>query len=350
MFKLPKVQSALKRLSFDAVILFKPANVRYVTGFPSGFVLVDENKATLFVPEVDFIEASETVECCEVKKIGVSEDWIDVLRKEIAGQKIAVVGIEKGLSIETFTKLEALGIRLERTDFIENLRSVKDQDEVNLIRQAVKVAEKGLEEALNVLKEGVREVDIAAKIEFTLRVEGSEDYPFNVIVASGARAAYPHGRVSNKQLRKGEPVVIDIGARVNGYCSDITRTFFIGGVNDSFREVYEAVTRAQEEVFERVKPGVKCCELDKIAREVLGRYGLAQAFVHGLGHGLGLEIHEKPTLNPKSHEEICTGNVLTVEPGVYIRSKGGVRVEDDVLVTSHGVEIITKFTRELLVV
>lgn len=348
--KLKKVGRAIARARFDALLLRSSANVRYVTKFQRGVLLLSEEFATLFVPDVDFLEALESVTCCEIKRAGPAEELCAKVSEEVKSRNIKVIGIEEEVPSSLKSKFEKLGVETVHTDLVERLRCFKDRDEVEAIRKAARIAEEGLEGALGVLKEGAREVEVAAKAEYEMRVLGSESLPFSTIVVSGFRAAYPHGSPSPKKIRRGEPVVIDMGAKIEGYCSDITRTVFVKEVDNFFSEIFNKIVMAQEVARSAIKRNVKGCDVDRETKEFLAKAGLAENVMHGTGHGIGLEVHEKPMLNSRSRDRLREGSVFTIEPGVYFRGRGGVRVEDEYLFSSHGVEVITKFAHEMIVV
>jgi Xaa-Pro dipeptidase len=229
---------------------------------------------------------------------------------------------------------------------------VKDPTELASIRKAAELTDAGVKAALNAIKVGVREYEVAAEMEYAMRKLGSEGVAFDTIVASGARSAFPHGAHSgctDQKIRKGEFIVIDVGARYNNYRADLTRTFMIGTPSPKQKKIYEVVRKAHQKAFEKIKAGAKTRDIDAAARKVIEKAGFGKYFVHGLGHGVGLDIHEAPSLNPESKERLKVGNVVTDEPGIYIVNYGGVRIEDTVLVHKDQAEKLTKATYELTI-
>ena len=205
---------------------------------------------------------------------------------------------------------------------VETLRHIKEPEEIERIAAAAAIADRGFEHILSVLKPGVTEAEIALELEFAMRREGSEEMPFSLIVASGPNGARPHAIPGDRRLESGDFVVLDFGARVGGYCSDMTRTVAIGEISKEHRRLYEAVLEANEAGLSAVRSGVPCVEIDLAAREVLERHGLGAAFTHGLGHGVGLDVHEMPTVGHEEHDAARQNAVITIEPGVYIEGIG----------------------------
>jgi Xaa-Pro aminopeptidase len=254
----------------------------------------------------------------------------------------------------TIAEMQQLQRRASRVRWIawdgivEKLRIVKTADEIRQIRAAAELTSDVFEEILPLVKPGVTEFDLAAEIEHRMRRKGASGPSFSTIVASGPRSALPHARASSKPLKKNELVVFDLGAILRGYCSDMTRTLFIGRAPARVRRWYRAVVEAQEAAQEAMSPGVKAGQVDAAARAVLKKYGLNRRFTHSTGHGLGLEVHESPRLGRGEKALLQAGNVVTVEPGVYVEGIGGVRVEDDVALLARGTVVLTRATRSFL--
>jgi Xaa-Pro aminopeptidase len=237
---------------------------------------------------------------------------------------------------------------VELKNGIEGLRAVKDAEEIALMRRAARVGSKVLEEVLRLLRPGVRESEIAAEIEYRLRKKGASGAAFPTIVASGARAALPHAQPTEKKLRKNELVLLDLGAILGHYCCDLTRTVYLGRAPSRIRRWYDAVREAQAGAHDILRAGVAASDVDAAARGILKRFQLERHFLHSTGHGLGLEVHEEPRLAKGQRRLIQAGNVVTLEPGVYVEGVGGIRVEDDVAVFTDRTEILTNAPREFL--
>jgi Xaa-Pro aminopeptidase len=237
---------------------------------------------------------------------------------------------------------------IEAVGLVERLRMTKDPLELAAMRKAALLAGSVLESVLTLIKPGVRENDIAAEIEYRMKKNGASAASFETIVASGKRAAFPHARPTPKRLRKNELVVLDLGAILAHYCSDITRTVHVGRASARVRAWYRAVLDAQEAAVASVRAGVTCGHVDAAARDVLKKAGLDAYFIHSTGHGLGLEVHEDPRVARGQNIRLEAGNVITIEPGVYVEGVGGIRIEDDVAVRSHGSEVFTRVRRDLI--
>jgi Xaa-Pro aminopeptidase len=232
------------------------------------------------------------------------------------------------------------------SDFVEALRIRKDPDEVALIREAGRVATDALERTIGCVRTGLTELAVCGILERNLREAGSEAHPFPPIVAAGPRSALPHARASNETILTGDFLLLDFGATVGGYCSDITRTFVVGTASQRQREVFEVVRAAQALAIEGLRPGMTGKDGDALARGWIEAQGFGGEFGHGLGHGIGLEVHESPRLSRMTEDSLPEGSVVTIEPGVYVPEWGGVRIEDDVLVTATGAELLTGFSRD----
>ena len=231
---------------------------------------------------------------------------------------------------------------------VEQLRAVKDAEEIACIRAGVELTARVFEEILTYIRPGVRELELAAEIDYRMKQHGARGPAFETIVASGPRAALPHGRASTKRLARNELVIFDLGAILSDYHSDMTRTVYLGTPTARVKRIYDAVQAAQARAREAVRAGVPASRVDAAARAALARQGLGRYFVHGTGHGLGLEIHEDPRVGPKAQGRLAAGNVITIEPGVYVPGWGGVRLEDVVVVRRNGAERLTPLSTELL--
>lgn len=272
--------------------------------------------------------------------------WIKRLRfKSIAFER-------NRISFEDYEQLRghAGSVRLKPlAAAVENLRMVKSPDEIATVKASVLLNSAALEQALRRFKPSMSEVDLAAEIEFRMRRLGADSTAFETIVASGQRTALPHARATDNVVRRDELLLIDMGASVAGYASDMTRTFAVGKLDAKRRRMYRAVLESQLAAVDAVKPGISCARIDQTARDVLRGFGLDKLFIHSTGHGLGLEIHERPRVGRKERTKLQTGMVITIEPGVYEEGFGGVRIEDTVVVTSRGCDILTPTRKELVV-
>jgi Xaa-Pro dipeptidase len=232
---------------------------------------------------------------------------------------------------------------------VQELRMVKDPTEVNAIKKAAELTDAGVQAAIDAIKPGIREYEVAAEMEYAMRKLGSEGVAFDTQVASGMRSTFPHGGCTDRKILKDEFIVLDLGARYNSYRADVSRAFIIGKPSPKQKKIYDVVLEAQRKAFEAMRAGVKARDVDAAARKLIEQAGFGKYFVHGLGHGVGLEVHEAPSLNPEGKETLQAGNVVTDEPGIYIVGYGGVRIEDTVLVHKGKAERLTKADYELVV-
>jgi Xaa-Pro aminopeptidase len=342
----PEPQALLEPLELDALYITRPENVRYLTGFPH-----PEDAQVLITPEGAFLLTDprypEAERESRLPARVLKREEREALFQDLRGR----VGFEaEHLPYAALERLRELSPAewVPTKGVIERLRLKKSPEEVARIRQAQALAERALERALALLRPGVEEREVALEIEFFLRKEGAEGVAFPPIVASGARGALPHAGASEKRLEPGELITLDLGAKVAGYHSDMTRTVALGKPSPEMRRVYEAVQEALEVALQGLKPGRTGKEVDALAREALGRHGLDRYFVHSLGHGVGLAVHEGPGLSPYTEEVLEPGMVVTVEPGVYLPGVGGVRIEELVLITEDGIELLSRFPRGYL--
>ena len=352
-----KEQLASTRL--DALLISHLPNIRYLCGFTgsAGFLLVQESGSVFFSDVRYDTQAREEVTGAKVviarkAVLNAVGEWIAARRKRA---RVWTIGIEADhLTVAERKRVADLlprGLRLKNApSLVEQARMVKDPNELERIRAAVKLGATLFDRALQVLRPGVKEAEVAAEMEYAARRSGAEEMSFPTIVASGPRSALPHGRASSQIIVPGGFVVCDFGVILEGYCSDQTRTVWVGKVPADARKVYEAVREAQQAAIEAVRPGATCGEVDEAARKILHKAGLGKHFTHSTGHGVGLEIHEAPRVAAGQKEVLKPGMVITIEPGVYFPGKWGVRIEDMVAVTADGCEVLTPTSKDFLVV
>jgi Xaa-Pro aminopeptidase len=335
-------QTAIKQGKPTNCAIFNQTNLTYLADFPAATALYipEDGDSTLYVSTVNFEQAKAQVKGIAVEQIRRG----DSVMEEIAKQTPKKLGVDT-LPIESWRILSKVVGGEEKLEpinsLVRELRSVKDADEIKLIREACRIAAVGMQTAKEIMWLGTKEKDAAAEIEYAMRKAGSDGVAFETIVASGTTSAFPHGSNLERTIRDCDFVIVDIGATYKFYRSDITRTFISSKATRKQAKIYNAVKLAHEKAFEAIKPKVSAIEVDATARRVIDQAGFGEFFVHNLGHGVGLEIHEAPTLSPDSKDTLATGNVVTDEPGVYVPGLGGVRIEDTVLVTKKGAEILT---------
>ena len=354
-----KLREHLATTRFDALLVSHLPNIRYLCGFSgsAGFLLVEGARSVFFTDVRYDTQAHEEVKAAKVviarkSILQALGEWFGQRRKR---SRAWTVGLEaEHFTIaekKRLTQLRPSGVRLkDAPTMIERLRMIKDGDELERTRAAVKLGAKIFDRALEVLRPGVKEVEVAAEMELAARRGGAEEMSFPTIIASGARSALPHGRASDQPIASGGFVVCDFGVILTGYCSDQTRTVWVGPVPKDARSAYEAVREAQQAGIDAVRPGATVGEVDAAARKVLRKAGLGRYFTHSTGHGVGLEIHEIPRVADGQREILQPGMVITIEPGVYFPGKWGVRIEDMVAVTAGGCEVLTPTSKEFLAV
>lgn len=316
--KLKQVIESMHQNKIDCMIVLKPENIRYLTGFrpSSSSILILKDNPILLASKIDREDATGS----SMVNLEVYKKFDDV--KEFLEGK---VGIEKSMTVETFQKLSG-GFDIETTDIVENSRSVKSDWEVENIKKALEIAEKSLME----IEFSGTEVELAAKLEYNMRINGSERASFETIMASGARTSLPHATPTNNKVES--PVLIDWGAVYNNYSSDTSRTII---ETERQEDIFNIVLDAQKTAIKSIKPGVRSCEIDAAARDVITEYGYGDSFIHSTGHGVGLEIHESPSLSKNDEAKLEKGMIITVEPGIYLEGEFGVRIEDMFLIKNR---------------
>lgn len=352
MKRVERMRASMLALNLDACVVSRPENIRYLSGFTGGegILFIRPGKAYLLT-DFRYIEQAKA-EAPDFEIVQIKENRYAPL-KDVGGER-GQIGFEGDFL--TYTEYEKLQQALPEATFrsvsetVTSLRGVKDAGEIALIRQAVKAADDAFDVLLQERLVGQTEEEIFLALEFAMRKAGASGRSFDFIVASGWRGALPHGTASSKVVERGEFLTLDFGGVVHGYCSDITRTVAIGEPDEKQREIYDIVLAAQKEGVRAVKPGLTGKEVDAVARKVIETHGYGEYFGHGLGHSVGLAIHEGPNLSVREERILEPGMVLTVEPGIYIPNWGGVRIEDMVLVTETGCEVLTQSPKDLIII
>lgn len=352
--RLAAARAILTRAELDALLLISRPSNRYYAGFTgsTSLALIDPVQARIYVDGRYVLQAGEEATGFAVvhapRPLATLLDDLGELGIRRLGVEETALDFDTLRQIEAHAKLESLEL-VPAGVMLAEPRMLKDADEIAAIRRAASIADQALASVMPLLKPGVTEHRIAARLEYEMRLLGAEGASFQTIVASGARSALPHGVASEKALEAGDAVVIDFGARYDGYCSDMTRTVFIESAPTPLRELYRLVREAQETCLAGIRAGITGADGDRLARDVIERAGYGDAFDHSTGHSLGLEIHEAPRLAASFRDPIPAGVLMTVEPGVYIAGLGGIRIEDLVLITPEGHENLTSSPKELLI-
>jgi Xaa-Pro dipeptidase len=347
-------RKAFEVRGFDGFILTNEFNICYFTDCPGLTLLLipKAGKATIYAYSVNYEQARTMTKGFDVQMLERGQNLIERIAKQVRSYRIKKLAFD-ALSIESYREL-AKGLRgvtrlKARGDLVAELRRVKDETELDLMRKAADLASMGMKVAYEVIKPEVKEYEVAAEVEYAMRRKGSWGVAFETIVASGVRSAFPHGGggtllgggCTDRRIRKGDLVVVDMGALYQHYRSDITRTLVAGKPSEKQKKLYEVVKAAHDRAFEAMQSGVKAKDVDATARKVILEAGYGDFFVHGLGHGVGLEVHEGPTLSSMSKDKLTARNVVTDEPGIYLPGYGGVRVEDTLLVRKAKAEYLT---------
>lgn len=350
--KLAKLRQALIDNQVDAILITNEYNRRYMTGFTgtAGVAIVSQNDAVFIT---DFRYTEQAAEQVKEFRIEQHKGTIyEEVAKQAAAMGVKTLGFEQdAMQYGTYEVYKAA----IKADFvplsgvIEKIRLIKSQEEINIIKVACEIADNAFTHILNFIKPGITELDVSNELEFFMRKQGATSSSFDIIVASGLRSALPHGVATDKIIETGDFVTLDFGAYYNGYISDITRTVAVGQPSDQLVEIYNAVLESQLLALEKVGPGMTGAQADAVSRDYLKTKGLGEAFGHSLGHGIGLEVHEGPGLNFRSQIVLEPNMVVTIEPGAYIPGVGGVRIEDDILITETGNEILNHSDKQLII-
>ncbi|HEY3248960.1 MAG TPA: Xaa-Pro peptidase family protein [bacterium] len=350
--RLQHVRGIVAQHQLDGLLIQKPENRYYVTGFSgtAGIALVTADEAILLV---DFRYVDQAgVEAPEFTVTRAERQLVETLGRLISDRPIRRLGFES--DAVSFKQHQEIGtavapVELVPVETVDRLRWVKDAEEIARIRRAVELADAAFAHIQAFLRPGAVERDVALEMEFFMRRVGADKEAFESIVASGPRSALPHGRAADRVLARGDFVTLDFGATYQHYVSDCTRTVVLGAADDRQREIYGVVLAAQQAALAGIRPGMTGKEADALARDVIAAAGYGDAFGHSLGHGVGLAVHEGPTLSPREEARLGPGMVVTVEPGIYLSGWGGVRIEDLAVITDTGCTSLTRSPKELLV-
>ena len=350
--RINKIREIIKDSDFDSLLIDSDVNRFYITGFTgsSGRVLfTPENQ--YFITDFRYTEqAGEQTDEFEI--IELNKDIIENINDILKEDGTAKLGFEaKSVNYYQYGKYKEKLNKIELVpteDLIKDLRMIKDASEIELIKKAIDITDKAYDHILEYIEPGMTEKDVALELEYFQKKLGGSKNAFDFIVASGKRSSMPHGVASDKVIKENELITLDFGTFYKGYCSDMTRTFVLGKANEKQKEIYNTVLKAQRAVIDEIKAGMSGVEADKIARDIIEEAGYGDNFGHGLGHGIGVEVHEGPTASYKSEDTIKENCIVTDEPGIYIKGWGGVRIEDDLLITKDGCEVLNSSPKELI--
>ena len=354
--RLQRLRVLVNEKELDALLISHSDNVRYLSGFTgsSGWLLISERNAVL-ATDFRYTEQakgeSPDFEITQTKQ--QLRDWLPGVVTDFRWHKLgfeaSYVSYDSYHNVNEAIKTRQVNLELiPTTGIVEQLRSIKEPGELALIKKAAELTDAVFEQAKAVIRPGIMEKEAAWEIEKSFRQAGSEGIPFEIIVASGSNSALPHARPTEKAIRSDEPVLIDMGAKINGYCSDFSRTIFLGKPSKTLRDIYDVVIEAQAAAIEGIESNMDASQADHFARSVIEQAGYGDSFGHGLGHGVGLAVHESPTLNPSSSDSLTDGMVFTIEPGIYLAGQGGVRIEDLVVLENGKVKMLSQGNKNLL--
>lgn len=348
-----KLREVMTNEGWDAFIVTTPKNVRYLTSFTgsAGNVLITP-KHSYFITDFRYDEqAKEQAKGFDViiHKSNMYLEMDELLKAE----EIRSVGIEADhMNVSTYARLSDLfePMLVQTQGVIEQIREVKDESEIEIIKQACEITDQAFEHILTFIKAGVTEIAVANELDRFLKEKGASGMSFDTIVASGVRSSMPHGVASDKVIEHGDMVTLDFGCYYKGYTSDMTRTIAVGEVNPELEKIYHIVLEAHNRVIESTKAGMTGKEVDALARDYITEQGFGENFGHTTGHGIGLDVHEGPAVASRNDQPLVVNNIITDEPGIYIAGLGGVRIEDDLLVTENGVESLNRSPKNLIIV
>jgi Xaa-Pro aminopeptidase len=351
--RINKLRVKIKKENLDAFLITDLTNIRYLTGFTgSNALLVVTHKNIVLITDFRYKEQA-TKETNLNKIIIASGGLFESLYEKSILKKANSVGFEgSNLVFSTAQKIKRLfkPIKFIPFDnFIEDIALQKDESEISATMKAIEISDKVFFEILEFVKPGMTELDISAEISYRVKKHGAEKESFKIIVASGTNSSMPHAGPTNKKLKNNEPLLIDFGATVCGYRSDMTRTIYFGNLSQKFIEIYNIVLNAQNIAIEHVKNGISCSDLDGLARDYISNSGYGDFFKHALGHGVGLKIHQAPKISAISEDVLKENMIITIEPGIYLPNKYGVRIEDNILVQKNGYKNLTKSPKELII-
>lgn len=346
-------------LKVDVGLIISPINIYYYTGFQSNpherfFVLavnVKQNKTTLFLPSLDENTAKNVAQVNEFVSVSDHEDAYAIFSAQIG--EVFNFALEKTyVTVSQYEQFRAYYPNANFTaieTFIRSERLQKSATEIEHVQKAIQITEKGLENTLANIKLGMTELQVKAELEYQLTILGADGLAFDALVLSGENSALPHGVTGERQIQQGDFLLFDFGVHVNGYCSDITRTFIIGEATEIQRDIYETVLAANEAAIAQVKVNEPLMNIDKAARDLIASRNYGDYFTHRIGHGLGLEVHEAPSIHHENEESVQPGLLFTIEPGVYVPRIGGVRIEDNIYVNEDGkVDVLSTYPKTLI--
>lgn len=346
--RVKKLRKFMKKEEIQAMLVSNFSNIFYYSNFTSedAMLLITNNNCYLFTDSRYTVQASN--ECDDFKVITITRSYSESIKEILVKENINSIGFEENLEYNRYKRFDDVFECEFKPLNIEGIKVIKDEEEIEKIRKACKIADKCYKHILDFIKVGMKEIEVSNEMLRYMRELGASKESFDIIVASGKRGAMPHGIASNKKIKNGDFVTLDFGCVNNFYCSDITRSFVMGNPSEEMLEIYEIVKEAQQKGLDIVKPGIKAKDVDNACRDYIEKMGYGDYFTHSTGHGLGILVHDSLAISPRSETVLKEGMVFTVEPGIYIEGLGGIRIEDDVVVTESGCEVLTRSTKKLI--
>jgi len=357
--RLQRLSNWMDKQNIELALITSPTNIYYFTGFYSnpherfmGLFIDKQREPILITPALDEKEAKKRASIKSIYGYSDSDGPDTLIKSKISNQQDKLTGLEEGIiSYKVVNWLKDL-LQFEQTRDLEeaimDLRMIKDSIEINYMEEAARYADKAVEYGIEAIKVGKTELEVIAEIEYSLKKQGIEKMSFDTMVLTGLNSASPHGKPSKNAIKNGDFVLFDLGVVVNGYCSDISRTVIVGEPSEKQLEIYTTVKQAQQKAIDIVKPNLPIKQVDLTAREMIEQAGYGEYFMHRIGHGLGIDVHELPSMHSKNNELLREGMAFTIEPGIYLPDVGGVRIEDDIIVTESAFRVLTSFTKELI--
>lgn len=347
--RIKALQEQFDELRIDAFLVTNPVNKKYLTGFDGDGVILVTGDRTFVITDSRY-ETELTAEPHEFETI-ITRRYFEAAAQKVTREAITVLGFEDTLPYHDYDLIDELMAAdiVPMNGLIERMREIKQPEELAALEQACQLTVQGFQQLLPAIKPGVTERALANRLDAIMKALGTTKPSFDTIVASGERAALPHGAATERQVQPGELITIDFGYEYHGYTSDLTRTVALGDPGEKLKQVYQVVQRAQRAIIQAIRPGVTGQRLDEIGRDLITQAGYGEYFNHGTGHGIGLDIHEGPALSTRSQDQLAANQVVTVEPGIYLPNVGGIRIEDDVLVTPEGHQVLTNSSTDLII-
>lgn len=351
---LKRVEKLRKQNRLDAILVSDGFNMRYISGFSgaTGFLYISKNRNVLLTDSRFTVQAKLETKDFEVIEISLTKNYGVLIEQFILEDRVEVLGFEdqhiRFCEYLKFNQIWKIKEWVSLGDALNHLRMVKTEDEIQKLTKAEEIGDKAFADILNILKPGMTEIEVAAELEYRMKKNGASGFSFETIAASGINSSMPHATPSNKPLENGDFLTMDFGCIYEGYCSDMTRTVVIGKASDKQKEIYQIVLKAQLAALSAIRAGKKGSEIDKVARDIIEKEGYGDCFGHGLGHSVGLYIHEEPRLSKLGNVVLEENVIETVEPGIYIPGFGGVRIEDMVIVKKVGYLNLTHSPKELI--